>query len=469
MSERKLNMNIFYQELLNIQGLEVEFIGNSQIFKESIRGFSINSKTIQPDEIFVAIKGDNFDGHKFVGEVIENGNEINVVSRQWYQENGKQFFRGNFFIVKNTLTALQKISQYYRLKFDIPVLAITGSNGKTTTKEMVSAVLETKLNVLKNPGNLNNHIGVPLTLFSLNENQDIAVTEMGANHKGEIAALAEIAQPDYGLITNIGPAHLEFFGSLEGVFQAKSELWSFLEKNSGCAFVNVDDPFLAVNIPAAKKVVKYGFENDADVTGKLLNIDEQGRAAFLVAGEEIKLKIAGVHNINNALAAFVVGRELGIEPEKIKHVLENFEPADKRMEIVKIKGLRIVNDCYNSNPASARKAIQTISQMQTNSNRIAVLGDMFELGELSEKEHGVIGEYIADFKNINYLVTIGKYSEFTSKAAEESGMQNVLHFEKKDELVKYLKSICKFDDIILIKGSRGMKMEEVTKGLMAIL
>ena len=456
-------MELTYREILGIKDYLIEFQGDPQILDQEVRGISISSQKIQPEEIFVAIKGEKFDGHDFVAEVFSKGAKLCIVGKEWYQKQDETVVNGNFFIVEDTLTALQNLSRYYRLKFEMPVIALTGSNGKTTTKEMIAAVLETKYRVLKNPGNLNNHIGLPLTLFGLNRDQDITVLEMGANHFGEIARLAEIACPEYGLITNIGPAHLEFFGNLEGVFKAKSELWEYLEKNGEGVFINVDDPFLSRSVPSVKKVIRYGFENRADVQGKVIEIDNLGRAKFMADRLEIKLQVAGIHNIYNAIAAIAVGREFDVTDQDIKTSLESFQAADKRMEILQIGEIRIINDCYNSNPESAKYALATLSRMQISNKRIAVLSDMLELGDISEKEHTKIGEYVNSLKNIDYLLTYGKFSQYTAAAAKAAGMANVYHFEDKKELTNYLKNILESNDLILIKGSRGMVMEEVTR------
>ena len=233
-------MNLKYCELLKIKNFQVEFVGDPEMMDKEIQGFSINSKMIQPGEVFIALKGERFDAHNFIADVLKKGNNVCIVSKIWFQGQKKADLQGNFFLVENTLWVLQEISHYYRLKFDIPVIALTGSNGKTTTKEMIAAVLGKRFKVLKTEGNLNNHIGLPLTLFNLNSDYEVAVTEMGTNSRGEITRLAEIARPTQGLITNIGPAHLEFFGTLKGVAEAKRELWQNLEKKGNTAFINID-------------------------------------------------------------------------------------------------------------------------------------------------------------------------------------------------------------------------------------
>lgn len=458
-------MDLRYKELLNIQDCPIKFEGNSEILERQIAGFSIDSRTIEASEIFVAIHGEKFDGHQFINDVYKKGVQVCIVSEFWFRSQSKNNLIQNYFIVEDTLVALQEISRYYRLKFDIPLLALTGSNGKTTTKEMIAAVLEKKYNVLKNKGNLNNHIGVPLSLLHLSAENEIAVIEMGTNNFGEIARLAAIAHPNYGLITNIGPAHLEFFGSLEGVFKAKSELWQYLKKNGGAVFVNADDEWLGKNLPSVEKVIQYGFENKAKVQGEFLGLDGEGRSSFRVDDTEIRLAIPGMHNIYNALAAVSVGLEFELSLGEIKSALEKFVPTSKRMEVIRSRGLVIINDCYNSNPESARKSLLTLSQMHTSGKKIAVLADMLELGKWSEPEHEGIGQYAFKLGTIDYLLTYGALSKSTSQKAAELGMPNAIHFEDKKALVANLKKIVSKDDIVLIKGSRGMVMEDVTNEL----
>jgi len=457
-------MNLQFKELLNVQNCQIEFKGKPEILEQFISGFSIDSRTIKSNEIFVAIKGDKFDGHQFIPEAQLSGVQVCIVSRSWYESQTEKP-GGNYFIVKDTLIGFQEISRYYRLKFNIPMLALTGSNGKTTTKEMIAAVLGQKYRMLKNQENLNNHIGVPLSLLELTAEHDMAVIEMGTNHFGEIARLAEIAHPTCGLITNVGPAHLEFFGSLEGVYKAKSELWQFLEQYGQIAFINADDKLLGKNLPSVTKVVTYGFENSAQVQGIFLGLDGEGRSSFSVNNTEINLGIVGMHNIYNALAAVAVGLEFDLNMKQIKVALENFLPSSKRMEVIRKKGLIIINDCYNSNPESARKSLLTLSQMQTKGKRIAVLADMLELGKWSESEHQGIGEYVVSLGNIGHLLTYGPLSRLTVQQTENMGMRTAIHFEDKMELINCLKRIIAEGDLLLIKGSRGMVMEEVVSGL----
>ena len=454
-------MDLKLIEILKIKELSAGYFGDNSIMNQTIQGISIDSRTVKKNQLFFAIKGDKFDGHSFVKDVLQKDTCAVVVEKNWFDQNE---LNGNFIVVKDTLHALQEISGYYRSKFSYPFFSLTGSNGKTTTKEMVAAVLSKRYHVIKNEGNLNNHIGVPLTLFRLNENYDIGVIEMGANHFGEIARLSEISQPDYGLITNIGPAHLEFFGSLDGVAKAKTELWKYLETSNGTAFVNLDDDYLSQMIPNAKKVITYGLNNKADIAGEFIGCDKFGNPRFSVMGTQFKLKVVGMHNIHNALAAVTVGLEFNLDMNQIKSALDDFLPSSKRMEVLREKGFVILNDCYNSNRLSAEKALITLNQMQTKGKRIAVLADMLELGELSEPHHRDIGE-LATKLSVDYLLCYGELSKYTVEQARRIGLKKAEHFENKSDLILYLKKLVTPGDVILIKGSRGMAMEEVTQAL----
>ncbi len=456
-------MNLTLKEILRIKKLNAEFFGDETILSLPISGISINSREIENGKIFIAIRGERLDAHQFISDAFKRGALACVVARNWFTVQNKDSLRGNFIVVQDTLFTLQEISHYYRKKFDIPFLAITGSNGKTTTKEMIAAVLRQKFNVLKNPGNLNNHIGLPLTLLKLDKNHEFAITEMGTNHFGEISRLAEIGAPNYGLITNIGPAHLEFFGSLDGVYRAKTELWEYLEKEGLGTFVNMDDPYLRKKLPAVPDVIEYGFEYGKDVRGELVGMDSSGHPAFRCGELEIQLSVPGMHNIYNALAAVAVGKKFGVSDEKIKLALESFQSADKRMEILDIGGMKIINDCYNSNSASAKRALETLGQMESSGKKIAILGDMFELGDVSEKEHFSVGEYCSKLKKIDFLLAVGEMSKFTVEAAKDSLGDRAVHFSNKSDLKKYVLKLLKPGDLILIKGSRGMAMEEITQ------
>ncbi len=458
-------MELRLKEILNIRSLNAVFAGSERMLLREITGVSIDSRRIQVGELFFAIAGNTYDAHDFVSDAIQSGAVAAVVDKKWHQHAD---IRGNFILVDDTVKALQTVSQSYRIKFQFPFIAVTGSNGKTTSKEMIVAVLSNQFTVLKNQGNLNNHIGVPLTLFELNPEHNMAVIEMGTNHYQEIMTLADIARPSHGLITNIGAAHLQFFGSLEGVAKAKTELWHYLEENDGAAFVNNDDPFLSRMPPSTKKVITYGFDHPSDVRGEYLGMDDWGFPGFRVSGVTIRLRIAGEHNVHNALSAVAIGLEFGIGIEQIRTALETFSPASKRMEIIREGNFTIINDCYNSNPSSAERALTTLAHMRTTGQRIAILADMLELGETGERLHQGIGENVAGLP-IDHLLTYGPLSKCTADAANRNGVKRAHHFESKASLLESLKDIICDGDLILIKGSRGMAMEEVTEAIVSLL
>ncbi len=456
-------MNISIEDILGIPLIHAGYAGPDDLTRIPIRGFIIDSREVIPGDVFIALKGERFDGHDFIRNVFEHGASAAIVNRDWAKKHGGEY---PLIIVDDTLKALQEIAHYHRKRFSIPVIGLTGSNGKTTTKEMVSVVLAQKWQVLKTSGNLNNHIGVPLTLLNLEANHEIAIIEMGTNHFGEIARLAEIASPTAGLITNVGPAHLEFFGSLEGVARAKIELFDFLKENSGTLFVNVDDLFLQKYDPGRLATrITYGFESNADIIGAYLGSDEQGCPRIEVAGHQVQLHVAGVHNIYNALAAIAVGQKFDVPMEQICRALESFRAASKRMEIVRIaNGLRIINDCYNANLASMEQALKTLTGMETNGKRVAVLADMLELGKLSQPHHEQVGRQAAEL-GVDVLFAYGPESQAMVTAAQDTGHIDARHFDDKEQLIATLLSMVTPDDLVLIKGSRGMAMEEVTRAL----
>ena len=456
-------MKLTIADILKIRSLKAQFLGSISDLDTEFGKVTIDSRKASPGDLFIAIRGERFDGHQFVDEVLRSGARAAVVKREWI---GESKVTGNLIVVSDTLATLQEISNYYRRKFSFPLIAITGSNGKTTTKEMVAHVLSQHYQVLKNPGNLNNYIGVPLTLFMLADHYDMAVIEFGTSRFGEIKRLAEISEPQFGLITNIGPAHLEFFGSLQGVAAEKTDLWRYIESAKGTAFINVDDPFLAVTLPTCGEIITYGFNNKASVKGEFLGLTEHGCAEFMHQGIKFTLAVPGEHNIYNALAAIAISIRFGIELSAVQMALQSFQSTSKRMEVIKSQGILVLNDCYNSNPASAERALKTLAQIRTRGKRIAVLADMLELGPSGESHHRAIGRLAAGLK-IDHVLAYGPLSHFTIEEAAINGMKNVIHFDNKSHLINMLKDIIHRNDTILIKGSRGMAMEDVTNALLS--
>jgi UDP-N-acetylmuramoyl-tripeptide--D-alanyl-D-alanine ligase len=356
------------------------------------------------------------------------------------------------------LQALQDLANYYRSKFDIPIIAVTGTNGKTTTKEMISAVLGKKWNVCKTQGNLNNHIGVPLTLLRIRQRHRALVLEQGMNHFGEIAALCEIAQPTDGLITNVGRGHMEHLGGIEGVARAKAELFDYLAPDKH-AFVNIDDRWIVSYSGRLKQKTTFGFSKDADIVGESLPGDDNGFPALRVEGVEIRLNVAGKHNLSNALAAVAVGREYGVALSDIRDALGNLIVPGKRMELIRKHGILILNDCYNANPDSMLAALETLAWLSVPGRKIAVLGDMLELGKVAGEEHARIGEAIAGLP----VDVVFSFGELSQEFAAKSNNPENRHFSDKKELVATLRESVRQGDAVLVKGSRGMKMEDIVQ------
>ncbi len=436
----------------------------------------IDSRKIVGGEIFFALKGERTDGHNFVEEALQRGAALAVVSEAWYKENKEKFF-DKLLVVPEVLSALHALARLYRRKFTVPIVAVGGGSGKTTTKEMIAAVLRTSYNTLATEGNLNNHIGLPLTLFGLRETTEIAVLEMGMNHKGEMLELCTIAEPTHGLITNIGKAHIEFFGTLEAIAEAEGELFEWLGNSGGTAFVNADDAWVMQVADKVMQKMLYGIVTPThpnrrevlDLYAEEMGLDERGRPTFKLATQEaeevLKLRMSGRHNITNALAAAAVGLNFGVSLAQVKTALENFEiePALKRMAVYEQQGIIIINDTYNANPESMRSGLQTLKSMQHSGKKIAVLGDMLELGALSESEHTLLGEFISQLE-LDVLFVYGEAMKATLNAAKVPAKQ---HFESKAQLAESLKKLLQPGDAVLFKGSRAMKMEEVIEIMQA--
>lgn len=461
----------------------------------TVPGLSIDSRTIRPGELFVALKGDRFDGHAFLPEAFKKGACGAIVDQRAGLDTDAV---GEILIeVPDTLRALQEIACFHRRRFSIPVVAITGSNGKTTTKEMAAAILSRRMKVLKNEGNLNNHIGVPLTLLALSRRHQFALIEMGINHPGELTRLCEIARPNMGLITNIGPTHLEFLGNVEGVARAKGELLQVL-KDEGCvAFLNSDDPFTpTLRLLTRGSVVTFGLDEKAgenpDVQAMNVTHHPQGSSFHLrlqrragagietgskkfrfkkkeiVADEvDIQLTVTGRHNVYNAVGAAAIASVVEAGAAEIKAGLESFQPIQLRSQLIEWRGMRILNDSYNANPASMRSALETLKLIRGSGRAIAVLGDMLELGKESAAAHREIGQRIG-MLGLDYLLTVGELAGLIGQEAIQRGMpkDRVKICVRLDEAVAFLRGLIRGQDTVLVKGSRGMRMEKVVQDLM---
>ncbi|MBC7186123.1 MAG: UDP-N-acetylmuramoyl-tripeptide--D-alanyl-D-alanine ligase [Calditrichaeota bacterium] len=440
------------------------YLGPHAALRQQIRSVSTDSRTVGPGDLFIALKGERFDGHQFVAEAFARGAVAAVVRNDALARLVGELPEAVFIGVPDTLAALGQIAHYHRRRFSLPVVAVTGSVGKTTSKELMAAVLARRYATLKSKKSFNNAIGVALTLLEIRPHHQAVVLEMGTNHFGEIAALCRIAEPEYGVILGVAEAHLEFFGTLEGVLKAKLELFEGLV-GERVGMYNADDPLLAAQRMPVNRTVTFGLEQHADVRGHFRGLDEHGCARFVLKRNLIHLRIPGRHVVSNALAAAAVGLELGVPLREIKAGLEEVERVPERLEVIKAGGIRIVDDAYNSNLRSAKAALEFVRELPVpaGAKRIAVLADMLELGQASEAAHRRLGELVVE-NGIDVLLTFGEAARVVAQVAKHGGVQ-AEHFADKEALTRSLVGMLEEGDIVLVKGSRGMKMEEVVEGV----
>ena len=414
---------------------------------------SIDSRNIIPGSLFFALKGETFDGNDFAAQAIDAGAHYAVV------DNPAVCKSSHCFLVDNVLETLQELAAYHREHFKIPVIALTGSNGKTTTKELITKVLSIKYRVLSTSGNLNNHIGVPLTLLNLDNSIEAAVIEMGASGPGEIARLSYIAKPTIGLITNVGKAHLLGFGSLEGVKKAKGELYDYLEQSGGKVLYNSDNEYLREMVSKHPDIsaIPYGKTQSGAVTGRITP-QEPFLSLTLNTGEVVSTNLIGAYNADNVLAALATGSILGCNRELSIKAIESYTPTNNRSQLVKGANNTLIVDAYNANPTSMKAALENFSQMEALSKGV-VIGDMLELGDESENEHRVILDIVSNMR-LDHIFIVG--NEF-AKAAQENPFfaKNGFFAPTSDKLKEYFHSGKPTGTTILIKGSRGMRLEKV--------
>jgi len=427
-----------------------------------VSGISSDSRNLAPGELFLALKGDLFDGHDFVEQAFAQGACGAIVERTWATAASK---RGGepLLTVSSTLEALGNIADGYRRRFAIPVVGVVGSAGKTTTKEMIAAVLGQRYRVLKNRGNENNEIGLPKTLLQLERTHEAVVLELAARKIGDIRYLCSIAKPTIGVLLNIGTAHLEFFGSVEGVAKAKGELLDFLDE-SLTALVNIDDRVVAKEAKRTKgRLLGFGLRCESQYRGEGLVLDQEGCGHFSLQNIPFSLKISGRHNVYNALAAAAVGSLLGVSLEEAQRALCAFQPVAMRTQVLRKNGIVIINDSYNANPDSVKAALALLAG-RAGKRKIAVLGDMLELGPQSPELHADIGRQVAA-AGIDLLLATGPMSAYTVDAARYAGLNAVCarHFNGQEELADCLDFLLHDGDVALVKGSRGMELEEVVK------
>jgi len=410
---------------------------------------TIDSRKIEKDSIFFALKGDNFNGNAFALAAIEAGAAFAVIDEAEFAVHEK------IILVENALKTLQDLARLHRQKLGIPILAITGTNGKTTTKELVSAVLSKKYNLICTKGNLNNHIGVPLTLLSLKPETEFGVVEMGANHPGEIDELCRIALPDYGLITNVGRAHLEGFGSFEGVIQTKTELYRFLEQREGTIFINNANPYLTGEAEKVKKVGYTTSKSYDGLEGETVSSDPMlvFKALFPKGWLYIKTQLVGSYNLENALAAAAIGQYFGIDATVIARAIESYQPENNRSQMVVTEHNRLLMDAYNANPSSTRAALENFDHIVAPKKGV-ILGDMLELGEVSQEEHQKIVDFLYTME-LDLVYLVGPHY-LACKTPDQ-----YRHFNQSADLALSLEQQRLSGYLLLIKGSRGMKLETI--------
>ena len=440
---------------------------SAKIYKEEKKEFSAivtDTRKISEGVLFVALKGERFNGEDFAAEALEKG-AAGVVVSEACDKKQLEKCAGTVLQVEDTLAAYQLMAKAWRDKFpQIPVVAITGSNGKTTTKDLTAAVLSAKGDVLKTQANFNNEIGLPLTLLGLKKEHTAAVVEIGMRGFHQIEALAPIASPQIGVVTNVGETHMELLGSLENIAKAKQELVEAIPAG-GTVILNADNKYVAGMRSAAKegvKVMTFGLEQEADVKGEAIHT-EGNVTKFMVtyANErhEYEVNMVGRHNVYNTLAAIAAGFAMGLTPVEVREGLSHLEATKMRFELQQVKEWNVVNDAYNASPMSMTAAINTLSEL-TKGRKIAVLGDMLELGSVSEEAHLHVGEEVAEH-GFTALVTRGEMGEFIAKGAENKGMTAVYRCASHEDAAEKLHELLQPGDTLLFKGSRGMTMEKI--------
>ncbi|MCC0727547.1 MULTISPECIES: UDP-N-acetylmuramoyl-tripeptide--D-alanyl-D-alanine ligase [unclassified Clostridioides] len=434
-------------------------------YNDCVSDIVIDSREAKAQNAFVAIVGENLDGHTFIKSAYDSGCKTFIKNKS----NGIKLESSdiNLIEVKDTTLALGNISRYYKEKFDIPFIGVTGSVGKTTTRDMIYAAISAKLNILKNEKNLNNHFGVPLTLFNLNKEHECAVIEMGMSGFNEIKYLVDIVNPKIAVISNIGLSHIENLGSQEGILKAKLEIASNFD-DTNTLIVNGDDKFLSTlkEKEHIYKLKTFGFNKDNDIYCEDYTMEEDSLTFTCVINgkkEEIFIPTIGEHNIYNAMSAILIGMSLNISLDYIKTGLKNFKGTKMRLDIIKNERLIIINDSYNASPDSMEAALKILGRYK--GRKVAILGDMLEMGEISEYGHRLVGK--SSMNNTDIIITIGENSVFIGDEAKRLGFDssNIYHFKNRDDVFNQLDELIKTGDTILVKGSRGMKLEKIVEYL----
>ncbi len=448
-------------ELVGAVGGELLWGNAEQVFT----GVTTDSRKVAENNLFIPLVGEKFDGHDYIEQCFNTGAAVCLTQKPIPQVDNV-----TAILVDDTGKALRDLATWHRNKYNIPVIGITGSVGKTSTKDMISCVLAKQYEVLKTQGNFNNEIGLPLTLLNLNDSHEVAVIEMGMSGFGEISRLTNIAQPQIAVITNIGVSHIEKLGSQQGILKAKLEILEGL-KPGGLVVLNGDDPLLReLKGKLNLKTVYYGLNSGIDYNAQdYESLGEAGTQFNIKLGSKtykVAIPVPGIHNVYNALAAIAVGIEMNIPMNVIVDGIAEYSPGNMRQNIITYNGMKIINDAYNASPQSMQAAINVLEELCSKTRGIAVLGDMLEMGTMSEELHYSVGSFIKD-KKIDYLITVGKDSKNITQAVADSGNQTIKlqHFDNNNEALKYILSVISQGDFILIKGSRGMKMEQIADGI----
>ena len=431
---------------MNIEELHKIFLSSSSV--------TTDSRNCPPGSLFFALKGESFNGNLYADDAIKKGAGYAVVD-----DKNIKYSSENVIFVDDVLTTLQALASFHRDYLSIPILAITGTNGKTTTKELTREVLRQKFNVKATEGNFNNHIGVPLTLLSFSEETEFGIVEMGANHPGEIKFLCNIARPDFGLITNIGKAHLEGFGSIEGVMKTKGELYGHLSENAGTIFANKDNSYLMKMLPEDAETVFYGIQSrdvlvHGEVSGREFFLKFKWQNTFTGKEYELATNLIGSYNLENALAALTVGTYFDVDAEKMNRAISEYTPSNNRSQYLKTENNEILLDAYNANPSSMQKALDNFNNIDGD-NKALILGGMKELGQDSEKEHSELVNRIKQLSAKNIFLIGPEFKEHLNQIPE------AVHFNSVDELIGHLKKHPLKNHKILVKGSRSNKLEKV--------
>ncbi|GKX29078.1 UDP-N-acetylmuramoyl-tripeptide--D-alanyl-D-alanine ligase [Vallitalea longa] len=448
-------------------------IVNQELLREDINwkynNISIDSRTIAENDIFIPIKGDNFDGHNFISMAYEKGAMI------CFTEDKSRIPSNQIgILVSDTKKALKDFAKYYLSLFKIPIVAVTGSVGKTSCKEMIGSILSVKYDVHKTIGNFNNEIGLPLTIFKLEDRHEVVVLEMGMNHYGELHRLSEIARPDIAVITNIGEAHIEYFGTKNNILKAKSEILDFLKKD-GLVILNGDDPYLRKlkeNIPF--NTLTFGFNDDNDYyISDYKELGWDGLIGKITGTHEeynIKIHTLGKHMLYNIIPGIIIGNHLNMTANEIEQGAYSYKPSKMRMDRIELNdNIVVINDAYNASVDSMISALDTLSTLDTQGRKVAVLGDMFELGDMSKDTHTRIGK-VAATKNIDFIICVGKDSKYIYEGAMSNGIDKnkISYYKTKEELIDDIDELVKAKDTIIIKASRGMHLEKVIERLQSI-